>query len=92
MKVTSILFTNCKCYLLANPTNWLNIIKATTVFENEHKVEMHFKQSDKTPPLAIKLHMDNLIINETYFICKLIIKSQILRIENKPEIFHFAFF
>ena len=28
---------------------------------------MHFKQSDKTPPLAIKVHMHNLIIYETCF-------------------------
>ena len=47
------------------------MIKATTVLENEYKVKMHFKQSEKTPPLAIKLHMHNLIIKETYFIYKL---------------------
>jgi len=64
------LFTNCKCYFVANPINWLNIMKTTTVFENEYKVEMHFIQSDKTPPLAIKLHMHNLIINKTYFVYK----------------------
>ena len=45
-------------------------MKTTTVFENEYKVKMHFKQSDKTPPLAIKLHMHNLIINKTYFVSK----------------------
>ena len=45
-------------------------MKTTTVFENEYKVEMHFKQSDKTPPLAIKLDMHNLIINKTYFVYK----------------------
>ena len=72
VKVTWILFTNFKCNFLANPTNWLNIIKPTTVFENEYKVEMHFKQSEKTPPLAIKLNIHNLIINEIYFIYKLI--------------------
>ena len=70
VKVTWILFTNCKCYFVANPSNWLNIIKATTVFENEYKVEMHFKQSDKIPPFAIKLHMHNLIVNEIYFVYK----------------------
>ena len=53
VKVTWILFTNSKSYFVANPTNWLNIMKATTVFENEYKVEMHFKHSDRTPPLAI---------------------------------------
>ena len=56
-----------KCYFVANPTNWLNIITATTVFENEYKFKMHFSLLDQTPPLAIKLHMRNLkiIINET---------------------------
>ena len=33
---------------------------------------MHFKQSNKTPPFAIKLHMHNLIVNEIYFVYKLI--------------------
>ena len=56
-----------KCYFETNPTNWLNIITATSVFENEYKFKMHFSLRDQTPPFAMKLHMHNLIINETYF-------------------------
>ena len=33
------------------------------VSENEYKFKMHFKQSDKIPPLAIKRYMHNLTIN-----------------------------
>ena len=40
-----MLFTNSKCYFVANPASWLNIITATAVFENEYKLNMHFKQS-----------------------------------------------
>jgi len=64
VKVTCVLFT--KCYFVANPANWLNIVRARTVFENESKVKMHFKWScwqnfsywDKknTPPAPSKLH------------------------------------
>ena len=43
-KVTTILFTNSEYSFVANPTNWLNIITATSVFENEYKFKMHFKQ------------------------------------------------
>ena len=77
------MFSNCLCYFVANPTNCLNIIKATTVFENEYKVEMHFKQSNKTPPFAIKLHMRNLIVNEIYFAYKLI--SEKANLKNRQR-------
>ena len=43
VKVTCVLFT--KCYFVANPANWLNIVTARTVFENESKDKMHFKWS-----------------------------------------------
>ena len=35
-------------YFVANPTNGLNIVTATTVFENEFKFKMYFKQSTYT--------------------------------------------
>ena len=54
----------------------------TTVFETKYKVEIHFKQSlTKVHHLAIKLHIHNLIIiiNETYFNCKLISEKSIFK-------------
>ena len=32
-------------YLVGNPTNWLNIVTATSPFENEYKFKLYMKQS-----------------------------------------------
>ena len=32
-------------YFVANPTNWLNIVTATSAFKNDSKFKLHLKQS-----------------------------------------------